>query len=182
MVGRVLNMDTQTLPQLEPLTKQEKYTLDLKEIAKNLKQQFKTEFPGCTFSVQIQRYSMGQSLHVSLMESNFKIIQDFENLSEFAIADYEHRQYTREQLKEMQGKKYHQLNQYSVRDEYNPDKWNNGVFLTEEGYKLFKRVVELVNHYNYDESDIQTDYFDVNFYLHLNIGKWNQEYIFTGGN
>jgi hypothetical protein len=176
-------MDSQTIPQLEPLTKQEKYTLDLKDIAKNLKQQFKTEFPGCVFSVSIERYSGGQALHVSLMESDIKVIQDFDRISEIAILrQVNHNSYTIEQLKEMQGKKYHQINEYSLRDDYDPDRWNNGVFLTVEGYTLLKRVCELINHYNFDESEPQTDYFCVNFYTHLNIGKWNKEYIYTGGN
>lgn len=28
----------------------------------------------------------------------------------------------------------------------------------------------------YDRSDIQTDYFDTAFYIHLNIGEWNKPY------
>lgn len=165
--------------QFEPLAKQEKYTLDLKDIAKKIKQQLNYEFPTCNFSVSIERYSGGQALHVSLMQSDFKIIQDFDNISEFAISDCLNRgRYTIEQLKEMQSKMYHQINQYQLtqRDTYDPDKWNNGIFLTEQGFNLLKRVVAIINHYNYDDSDIQTDYFDVNFYLHLNIGKWNKPY------
>ena len=32
----------------------------------------------------------------------------------------------------------------------------------------------------YDNSDIQTDYFDIAYYLHINIGRWNKPYTFTG--
>lgn len=159
------------------LTKQEKYSMDLKDIAREVKRQLIKEFPGCMFSVTIERYSMGQSLHISLMKSNFKVIRDFNEISERAISDYANRDYTIEQLKEMQSKNYHQLNEYSFRDEYDHDNWNNGVFLTREGHKLFKQVCEIINHYNYDDSDSQTDHFDVNFYLHLNIGQWNKPYV-----
>jgi hypothetical protein len=31
---------------------------------------------------------------------------------------------------------------------------------------------------NHDNSDIQTDYFDVGWYTHINIGKWNKPYVF----
>ncbi len=30
---------------------------------------------------------------------------------------------------------------------------------------------------NHDNSDIQTDYFDVGWYIDVNIGKWNKPYI-----
>ena len=33
------------------------------------------------------------------------------------------------------------------------------------------------NSYNYDHSDVYTDYFDRNFYLWLEIGKWNKPFI-----
>lgn len=31
----------------------------------------------------------------------------------------------------------------------------------------------------YDNSDVQTDYFDTAFYIDVNIGNWNKPYIFT---
>jgi hypothetical protein len=164
------------------LTKQDKYMTDLKDIAKIIKQQLLKEYPNCIFSITIQRYSGGQSLHVSLMQSDFKVIQDFNKLSDFAIMDCEQRRYTREQIEKMQSENYHQLSQYSFNSEYNQDTWNNGVFLTLDGYSLFKRVCQIINHFNFDESDSMTDYFHVNFYLHLEIGKWNKPYIFTGAN
>lgn len=160
------------------LTKQEKYSMDLKDIAREVKQQLLKEYPGCVFSVTIERYSMGQSLHVSLTKSNFKVIRDFKDIPEMALFQLENRShYTKEQVEKMQSENYHQLNHCSFYEEYDPDSWNNGVFLTKQGYDLFKRVCEIINHYNYDDSDSQTDYFDVNFYLHLNIGQWNKPYI-----
>ena len=37
-------------------------------------------------------------------------------------------------------------------------------------------VHSLVNSYNYDDSDGMIDYFDTNFYMHLNVGKWDKPY------
>ena len=28
----------------------------------------------------------------------------------------------------------------------------------------------------YNDSDIQTDYFDIAYYVHINVGKWNKSY------
>jgi len=168
-----VNMDNN-----KELTKQEKYSMDIKDIAKQVKQQLKKEFPSCVFSVTIERYSMGQSLHVSLMKSSFKVIRDFKDISEMVLFKYTNSgRYTRDQIEKMQLENYHQLNHHLFYEKFDPDSWNNGVFLTEQGHNLFKRVCQMVNHYNYNDSDIQTDYFDVNFYFHLNIGQWNKPYI-----
>ena len=155
------------------LTKQQKYTMNIKDIAKQIKQQLKTEYPTCVFSVVIERYSMGQSLHVSLMQSDFK---DIPEIALLHIGTG----YTEEQIKQRQEEKHHQLNDYQLREEYDINKWCNGVFLTKEGHDLFKKVCEIINHYNYDDSDSMIDHFDVNFYLSLNIGKWNKPYILQG--
>lgn len=32
---------------------------------------------------------------------------------------------------------------------------------------------------NHDNSDIQSDYFDVGWYIDINIGKWNKPYLVT---
>ena len=37
-------------------------------------------------------------------------------------------------------------------------------------------VIEAMNNGNHDRSDIQTDYFDVGWYIDINIGRWNKPY------
>lgn len=41
-------------------------------------------------------------------------------------------------------------------------------------------LMPLMNVGNHDNSDIQSDYFDVGWYVNVNIGDWNKPYIFTG--
>jgi len=159
------------------LTDHEKINLGTKEIAKRIRNTLKERFKDCVFSVVMESYSGGSSISIYLMQSNFKVMQDFKDLSEEAITRYlDDGMRTREQLKTMQETNYNQLN-HNIEEEYNKDVWNNGIFLTEAGYNLFKEVCEIVNYYNYDHSDAQTDYFDTNFYLHLNIGKYDKPYI-----
>ena len=38
-------------------------------------------------------------------------------------------------------------------------------------------LIPAMNNGNHDNSDIQTDYFDVGWYVDVNIGKWNKPYI-----
>lgn len=43
--------------------------------------------------------------------------------------------------------------------------------------KFLSEVIPLMNKGNHDNSDIQTDYFDVGWYVDVNIGRWNKPYI-----
>jgi hypothetical protein len=41
---------------------------------------------------------------------------------------------------------------------------------------FLKEVMVAMNNGNHDRSDIQTDYFDVGWYVDVNIGRWNKPY------
>jgi len=159
------------------LTKSQKIRLGTKEIARRIRQQLKQEFKGCKFSVRISRYSMGSSITVSLMKSDIQIKKDFDNLSKYSLAFYLDNHYTPEKLRNLQEETYHQLNEYILKQKYNPDHWCNGVFLTAEGHSFLKRVVEIADQYNYNDSDSMTDYYSVNFAFHLSLGKWDKAFM-----
>ena len=61
--------------------------------------------------------------------------------------------------------KYCQVNPYHFKSHYDGKAL---AFLTE--------VITVMNDGNHDNSDIQTDYFDVGWYVDVNIGKWNKPY------
>jgi len=157
------------------LTKSEKISLGTKEIAKRIRQQLKEEFPACIFSVRTQYYSGGSSIHISLMKADRKIKLRFNEISEVALCRFYDDRYTKEQLKSHQEQAYHQLGHFY--DQYNANSWSNGVFLTYQGHMLLKRVEQIANQYNFDDSDSQTDYYHVNFSLHLELGQWNKPFI-----
>ena len=48
--------------------------------------------------------------------------------------------------------------------------------LTSEVYAVLSDVVAYCNSFNYDDSDSMTDYFDTNFYLHINVGDYSKPY------
>lgn len=159
------------------LTKSEKISLSTTEIAKRVRQQLKAEFKGYKFSVRTKYYSMGSSITVSLMKSVVKVKKDFNDLSGYSLNFYKDNHYTEDVLRRLQNEGYHQLNEYILRGEYKPDHWCNGVFLTEQGHILLKRVVQIADYYNYNDSDIQTDYYSVNFSFSLHLGKWDKPFI-----
>lgn len=52
--------------------------------------------------------------------------------------------------------------------------------LTEKGKELFKTARQILNAYNFDESDSSVDYFFVNFYEHYSVGQYNKPFQMTG--
>jgi hypothetical protein len=43
--------------------------------------------------------------------------------------------------------------------------------------QFLREVLTAMNDGNWDKSDIQTDYFNVGWYVNVNIGRWNQPYV-----
>lgn len=66
--------------------------------------------------------------------------------------------------------------EYCDVNHYHLDWWDGypetKAFLTE--------LVAAMNVGNWDKSDIMTDYFDVGFFVHINVGKWNKHYVYEG--
>lgn len=152
-----------------------------KEIAKQIRSQLKEEFKDCKLSVTTEYFSGGSAITVALMKADRKIKLDFDKIPENALNHYigrDYSRYTEEELKRLQGGDYHQLSEsafyhYQKYEDY----WNNGVFLTYQGYTLLKRVCQIVEKHHRVDSDIQTDYYNTNFYFHLALGKWDKPFI-----
>lgn len=48
-----------------------------------------------------------------------------------------------------------------------------------EHQDILKDIIDICNTGNWNNSDAMTDYFDVGWYLHLNIGTWDRPYELT---
>jgi hypothetical protein len=44
--------------------------------------------------------------------------------------------------------------------------------------KFFTELIAAMQTGNHDNSDSQTDYFDVGWYIDINVGQWNQPYVY----
>ena len=49
---------------------------------------------------------------------------------------------------------------------------------TGKAKEFLLKAKKLLNTGNYDNSDIMTDYFDVGWYVDINLGKWDQPYVY----
>jgi len=45
--------------------------------------------------------------------------------------------------------------------------------------KFLAEIIPAMNSGNHNNSDVQSDYFDVGWYIDVNIGKWNKPYVAT---
>ena len=63
-------------------------------------------------------------------------------------------------------KGYSSVNPYWYQDHYDG-----------EAKAFLKEILTVMNDGNHDRSDIMTDYFDVGWYVDINIGKWDKSYI-----
>lgn len=77
---------------------------------------------------------------------------------------------------EWNGMSFHEERTYLQVNTHHCVEWYKGTCIG----NFFKEVLSVMNEGNHDNSDIMTDYFDVGFYVHINIGKWNKPYIFKG--
>jgi len=136
---------------------------DTTKIAKLIRQQLKKEIPNCKFSVTKASFSGGSAITVALMAAPFPVFaQDVDrNGNE-------------------QGRGYSQLNYFQLRRGFDYDCRDpgvcNGVFLTPEAWAVLSQAVKIGQQYNWDNSEIQTDYFDVNYYFDIAIGKWDKPF------
>lgn len=61
----------------------------------------------------------------------------------------------------------------------NPYWWHEHFLPNTDAYNFLATAFHCLNEGNHDRSDIMTDYFDVGWYVDVNIGKWNKPYILT---
>lgn len=122
--------------------------LSTTEIAKITRTELKKEIPNCKFSITSEYFSGGSAITLALMEAKFDVFAD-------GLEEYE---------KERQ---YIQVNHYHIDKDHR---------LTDEAKNALKKAYNKLVDFNRDDSDSMIDYFDVNFYVHLEVGKWNKPF------
>lgn len=61
-------------------------------------------------------------------------------------------------------------------------KYDGNSHLSEYGAFVFKKIVEFLDSYRYDDSDSMIDYFDTNFYFYMGIGRYGKPFVQTANN
>lgn len=124
-----------------------------KEIAQDIRNELKTQFPACKFSVTSDYNSITVAL-MSAPETPFvEITKGYEQLNHYYLDNY-----------------------LLENDQNRPASYGKGIHLTPKAVKMFKKISKFSNKENWNHSDYMADYFDVNYYFNLHIGKWNKEF------
>lgn len=126
--------------------------LSTKEIAARVRAELKRQLPEWRFSVTMKSFSGGSSITLALVSGPVPAL--------------------------VQGD-YAQLNQYVFADgptAYGRDYHNNGAHLTPKGWEVMERATHILSADHWDKSDIMSDYFCCNFYMHVEIGRWDRPY------
>jgi len=69
---------------------------------------------------------------------------------------------------------------YVGRDRLAEDNFSVNVYhepMMLENKEVFQKILKVLNTGNYDNSDIQTDYFECGFYVDLKVGEWDKPFI-----
>ena len=126
---------------------------------KHIRNELKKELPQYKFSVVRDHHS---SVTISLMKgpafNDYEYFDRYNNVTKTAnLSDGEH----------------HQINQFHLEDFYGKE---NAEILGK--IDTISRTAPAKNGEKvwYNDSDIQTDYFDIAYYVHINVGKWNKPY------
>lgn len=78
--------------------------------------------------------------------------------------------------------RYPQWGEYKPSDyvDINPYHYSRFYEEDEEIVSFLSELLGAMNEGNHDNSDIQTDYFDVGWYVSVRVGSWNSPYVLEG--
>lgn len=132
--------------------------LDITEIAKRLRKEIKAgvkagDLPKCKYSVRTSRYNMGQSLSVWISKTPFPVNNRRYLELEFTLTH------------NLTGK----LTRYEQFAEF-----EETLGWTQEAITLARTLDVMVDQWNFDKSDSQTDYFHVNYFSHVDFASHDE--------
>lgn len=170
--------------------------LSTKEIAKNITDYSKKEFP----DVKLARKTDYNGIDIHIMSSDKDLYANANDIDKMdsdevfktihesiggvsRLDDWLNKNNRKNELgsySTQDAKDYlkSELETYRNRKGYNAT--GNEWYLSDYGKKVVSGLNKEMNSYNYDDSDGMVDYFDTNFYGYVKIGKWDKPYEAKG--
>lgn len=142
-------------------------SLTTSDMTKIMRQTLKQQYPDCKFSVTKQHVG---AICISLMSAPFNV---FETPDVNKASGHDLR-YGEEDFMNS-WKRTIERGSFGVNHYYITE----SKFLTEKAKEVMTFCKKLADSFNFDDSDVMTDYFNTNFYLTLEIGKWSKPFIKT---
>lgn len=73
----------------------------------------------------------------------------------------------------------HDVKGWVATDHLDVNPYHYGETFTGCALKFLEAIMEVMHDGNWDKSDIQTDYFNVGWYVDVNVGRWNKPYVYA---
>ena len=145
--------------------------LSTKDIAKLIRKELKILYPHNKYSITTEY----NHIYVSLMQSNISPFMTKDQINFELIYHRYEGTYTKEEVdkylyNEVIEQGYMQINHFHI-----DTSWR----MTKETKEMFAKIKNMLDSFNFDDSDIQTDYFHSNYYIDLAIGRWDKALIIT---
>lgn len=118
--------------------------LDVKEIAKLLRADYKSAFPDMKISVRISRYSMGQSITAQVKQIPRKYLLNWDEIEQHIICS----------------NNYDEDNMDYFKEKY--DNNENCIAFMKDA--IYEQLQDIHNKYNCGEVEYYTDYYHTNYY------------------
>ena len=122
-----------------------------KEKVAEIRAKLKAEFPDIKFSVR--KDASCHKLYVAIMKAPYQFLTD-------AV-----------RAKMQDPKDYWTINQYWY-DTHGAEYYHH--------LDKIKRIIEICNEGNWNNSNAQIDYFDVGWYFDISVGQWGKPFQYTG--
>ena len=137
-----------------------------KRIAGLLKKEFGTSAKkrGFSYTLSVDNHS---TLVMTISKGTIDFISNYiENYKKrvHPVDDYE-KERSEQYIKELEKSNHLNVNVYHIDTSF-----------TDECLDIMKRALKCLNDGNHNNSDIQRDYFDVGWYVTIQIGRWNKPY------
>ena len=138
-----------------------------KDISKLIRKELKHIYPTCKFSITTSH----NEINISLMSDNKTPFEVDSNIDYNLLAlkdSWRNAEQLKVDYEKIRQDGHLQVNHFHIQSRD---------LLNAEAKKLFTKIKDLLDSFNYDDSDMMTDYFSTKFYINLAIGRWDKRFI-----
>lgn len=163
-------------------------SLSTTDIAKKVREYAKYAYPDFKFSISCKYFSGGSSCSMSLMQSPYELTNEElldkwcrSNTENYGRTDFYNGEEWVHEVTEENIRKYKEFTKKKVYEDWQFNQYYDfGKDMTERSpidirvLSAIKDVMNYLQSFNWSDCDSSVDYFNVNFYYNISIGKYNK--------
>ena len=140
--------------------------LTTKDISKLVRKELKALYPDCKFSITTDY----NQINVCLMSADNTPFEIDNNIDYNLLAcrdNWRNAEQLQNDFESIRRESYLQVNHFHIK---------TASLLNEKSKELFTMIKDILDSFNFNDSDCYTDYFHSNFYVNLAVGKWDKRF------